>query len=68
MVYESNEKALYIFGGMEDSERYLSDVQKYDLDTNTDTELFSSFSTSGGPDKMFAQRAVIDPALKEIYM
>ena len=68
MVYESNEKALYIFGVMEDGKRYLSDVQKYHLDTNTDTELFSNFSTSGGPDKMFAQRAVIDPALKEIYV
>ena len=68
MVFESTENALYIFGGMEDGERYLSDVQRYDLDTNTATELFSNFSTSGGPDKMFAQRAVIDPALKEIYV
>jgi hypothetical protein len=68
MAYEPNENALYIFGGMEDGERYLSDVQKYDLDTNTATELCSNFSASGGPDKMFAQRAVIDPALKEIYV
>ncbi|KAI9463668.1 Muskelin N-terminus-domain-containing protein [Lactarius psammicola] len=68
MIFEPNENALYIFGGMEDGEHYLSDVQKYDLDTNTATELFSNFSTSGGPDKMFAQRAVIDPTLKEIYV
>ncbi|KAH9176271.1 Muskelin N-terminus-domain-containing protein [Lactarius sanguifluus] len=68
MIFEPNENALYIFGGMEDGEHYLSDVQKYDLDTNTATELFSNFSTTGGPEKMFAQRAVIDPTLKEIYV
>ncbi|KAI0268725.1 Muskelin N-terminus-domain-containing protein [Gloeopeniophorella convolvens] len=68
MVLEPNERALYIFGGMQDSDHYLSDMHVYDLDTNTTTELFSNFTTVGGPDKMFAQRAIIDPDLKEIYV
>jgi len=68
MLFEPNEHSLYIFGGMEDSERHLYDMHVFNLDTNTSTELFSNFSTSGGPDKMFAQRAVIDPTLKEIYV
>jgi hypothetical protein len=67
MVFEPNERFLYIFGGMEDAERHLYDMHVFNLDTNTSTELFSNFS-SGGPDKMFAQRAVIDPNLKEIYV
>jgi hypothetical protein len=53
---------------MEDAERHLYDMHVFNLDTNTSTELFSNFCMSGGPDKMFAQRAVIDPNLKEIYV
>jgi hypothetical protein len=70
MVFEPNENALYIFGGIEDGERHLFDMHVFSLDTNTSTQLFSNFagSASGGPDKMFAQRAVIDPTLKEIYV
>lgn len=68
MVFEPNENALYIFGGMEDGERHLCDMHVFNLETNTGTELFSNFALSGGPDKMFAQRAVIDPTLKEIYV
>ena len=68
MVFEPDENALYIFGGIEDGERHLFDMHLFDLDTNTSTQLFSNFAVSGGPDKMFAQRAVIDPALKEIYV
>jgi hypothetical protein len=68
MVFEPNEHALYIFGGIEDGERHLFDMHVYNLDTNTSTQLFSNFAVSGGPDKMFAQRAVIDPTLKEVYV
>jgi len=68
MVFEPNEHALYIFGGMEDSASHLSDMHAFNLDTNTSTELFSNFAASSGPDKMFAQRAVIDPTLKEVYV
>jgi muskelin len=68
MIFEPNEHALYIFGGMEDSEHHLSDMHVFNLDTNTTTELFSNFTSSGGPPKMFAHRAVVDPTLKEIYL
>jgi muskelin len=67
MIFEPNENALYIFGGMEDGE-HLSDMHVFNLDTNTITELFSNFTASGGPPKMLAHRAVIDPTLKEIYV
>ncbi|KAI9459094.1 Muskelin N-terminus-domain-containing protein [Russula earlei] len=68
MVFEPNEHALYIFGGMEDGASHLSDMHVFNLDTNTSTELFSNFTASSGPDKMFAQRAVIDPTLTEVYV
>jgi hypothetical protein len=68
MVLEPNEHALYIFGGMEQNDRHLSDMHVFDLDTNTSVELFPNFAASGGPDKISAQRAVIDPTLKEIYV
>ncbi|KAJ3515933.1 hypothetical protein NMY22_g14321 [Coprinellus aureogranulatus] len=67
MVLEPKEKQLYIFGGQRE-ERYLSDMHVYDIATNTSTELFSNFTTSGGPDPCFTQRAVIDPLYKEIYV
>ncbi|KAI0305616.1 Muskelin N-terminus-domain-containing protein [Multifurca ochricompacta] len=51
-----------------DGEHFLSDMHVLNLDTNTSTELFSNFTASGGPDKIYAQRAVIDPTLKEIYV
>ncbi|THH12462.1 hypothetical protein EW146_g7673 [Bondarzewia mesenterica] len=67
MVLDPRGRTLYIFAGMED-ERYLSDMYAYHIDTNVATELFSNFTDSGGPDAAFTQRAVIDPALREIYV
>jgi hypothetical protein len=67
MVLEPKTKQLYIFGGQRE-ERYLSDMHVYDIATNTSTETFSNFTTSGGPDPCFTQRAVIDPLYKEIYV
>ncbi|KAF9236152.1 hypothetical protein BU15DRAFT_50489 [Melanogaster broomeanus] len=58
---------LFIFAGQRD-DKYFSDMYAYDITSNIVTELFSSFSTSGGPDACFIQRAVIDPGLKEIYV
>ncbi|KAI0319167.1 Muskelin N-terminus-domain-containing protein [Amylostereum chailletii] len=66
--YEPNERCLYIFAGMEEGEKYLSDMYVYDIDSNTATEIFSDFTTAGGPDKTFTQRAVMDPSLQEIYV
>lgn len=67
MLLEPNSRRLHIFAGQQD-EKYLSDMWEYDLATNNVTELFSNFTASGGPDACFAQRAVIDPSLRELYV
>ncbi|KAL4078206.1 Muskelin N-terminus-domain-containing protein [Scleroderma yunnanense] len=67
MVLDSLTHTFFIFAGQRDN-RYLSDMYAYDLEKNTVTELFANFSTVGGPDACFTQRAVIDPKLKEIYV
>lgn len=67
MVLEPNSRTLFIFAGQRD-EKYLSDMYAYDITTNSVTELYSNFTTSGGPDACFTQRAVIDPELRELYM
>ncbi|KAI6037579.1 Muskelin N-terminus-domain-containing protein [Pisolithus marmoratus] len=67
MVLDPLTHTLFIFAGQKD-ERYLSDMCAYDTEGNTVTELFSNFSSVGGPDACFTQRAVIDPTLKEIYV
>jgi hypothetical protein len=68
MVFEPNERSLYIFAGMEDGDRYLSDMYVYDIESNNATQVFANFTVAGGPDKTFTQRAVIDPTLQEIYV
>ncbi|KAG5643379.1 hypothetical protein DXG03_000993 [Asterophora parasitica] len=67
MVLEPTTHTLYIFAGQRD-DKYLSDMYAYDITTNTATELYSNFSTAGGPESCFTQRAVIDPSLREIYV
>ncbi|KAF5357318.1 hypothetical protein D9758_005835 [Tetrapyrgos nigripes] len=67
MVLEPNTRTLYIFAGQRDS-KYLSDMYAYDIATNTTTEIFSNFTSAGGPEACFTQRAVIDPRLHEIYV
>ncbi|KXN90804.1 Muskelin [Leucoagaricus sp. SymC.cos] len=67
MVLEQSTNTLFIFGGQRE-ERYLPDMYTYDLDTNIATELFSNFTSAGGPNACFTQRAVIDTDLKEIYV
>lgn len=67
MVLEPYSRMLYIFAGQRD-DTYLSDMYTYDIATNTATEVYTNFTTAGGPDACFTQRAVIDPHLREIYM
>jgi len=67
MVFEPSSRTLFIFAGQRD-DKYLSDLYAYDIATNTATELYSNFTTSGGPDPCFTQRAVIDPNLRELYV
>lgn len=67
MVLEPYSRMLYIFAGQRD-DTYLSDMYTYDIATNTATEVYTNFTTAGGPDACFTQRAVIDPHLREIYV
>lgn len=67
MVLEPLSHTLFIFAGQRD-DKYLSDMYAYDITTNTATELYSNFTTAGGPDACFTQRAVIDPYLRELYV
>ena len=66
MLFEPTSRKLFIFAGRQD-ETYLSDMWEYDLASNTASKLFADFSTCGGPDGSFAQRAIIDCELKELY-
>ncbi|KAI0030784.1 Muskelin N-terminus-domain-containing protein [Vararia minispora EC-137] len=68
MLFEPNERSLYIFAGMEDGDRYLADMYIYDIENNASSQVFANFTAAGGPDKTFTQRAVIDPTLQEIYV
>lgn len=68
MIFDPNSRCLCIFSGMGDDDHYLSDMYSYDLDTNTATQLFVNFASSGGPDKNSTQRAVVDSSLQEIYV
>ncbi|KIJ18371.1 hypothetical protein PAXINDRAFT_179243 [Paxillus involutus ATCC 200175] len=67
MVLDPLTHTLFIFAGQRD-DKYFSDMYAYDVTSNTMTELFSNFSTSGGPDACFTQRAVIDAGLRGIYV
>jgi len=67
MVLDHTTKVLYIFSGQRD-DKYLSDMYTYDIKTGISCEIFSNFSIAGGPEACFTPRAVIDTALKEIYV
>ncbi|KAJ3783538.1 Muskelin N-terminus-domain-containing protein [Lentinula aff. detonsa] len=67
MIFEPTSRQLYIFAG-EREDRFLSDMYIYDIATNNATEVFSNFTSSGGPQPCFIQRAVVDPSLQEIYI
>ena len=66
MLLEPIRKRLYILAGQK--EEYLSDMWEYDIRSRSMTELFLNFTSAGGPDACFAQRAVLDPELKEVYV
>ncbi len=67
MVFEPTSRSLFIFAGQRD-DKYLSDMYSYDIEKRMTTELYSNFTTAGGPEACFTQRAVIDPQLNELYM
>ena len=49
-------------------EQYLSDIWVYDINSSTLSEVCPNFTVNGGPEPCFAQRAVVDPRLQEIYV
>lgn len=67
MLLDPNTRILYIFAGQRDG-TFLSDMYAFNLKTNSASEIFSDSAAMGGPGPSFAQRAVIDPDLKEIYV
>ena len=67
MVYDSRHKRLFILAGKR-SDSFLADMYIYDTTSQEVTEITSDFSTSGGPDPCFCQRATIDPESGQIYM
>ncbi|KIK69111.1 hypothetical protein GYMLUDRAFT_35165 [Collybiopsis luxurians FD-317 M1] len=67
MILEPNRRQIYILAG-EREEKFLSDMHIYDIATNTASEVFSNFTSSGGPEPCFTQRAVLDADLQEIYV
>lgn len=66
MLLEPHQRKLFIFAGQK--EEYLSDMWEFDIDTRMLTERFPNVTTAGGPEACFAQRAVIDPSLQEVYV
>ncbi|KAL4244322.1 CTLH complex component protein [Abortiporus biennis] len=67
MVLDKSSQTLIVFGGQR-QDKYLSDMYAYHIPTKTVTDLFPNFTTMGGPDACFTQRAVLDEQLKEIYV
>lgn len=66
MLLEPHQRKLFIFAGQK--EDYLSDMWEFDISTRVLNERFHNVTTAGGPEACFAQRAVIDPVLQEIYV
>ena len=67
MVLDAASHTLFIFAGQR-GDKYLADMFAFDILTNNATELYSNYTTTGGPDACFTQRAVLDRGLKEIYV
>lgn len=67
MVFDAHNHRLIVFAGKK-SEAFLADMYTFDVTTQEVKELFSDFSTVGGPDPCFCQRAAIDPESGHIYM
>ncbi|KAF5383443.1 hypothetical protein D9757_006088 [Collybiopsis confluens] len=59
MILEPSKRQIYIFAG-EREDKFLSDMYIYHIATNTVTEVYSNFTSSGGPEPCFTQRAVFD--------
>lgn len=67
MLLEPSTKSIIIFAGQRE-DKYLADLWIYDIQSGTASEVWSDFSSSGGPDACFTQRSVINTEAKEVYM
>lgn len=67
MIFDTIRRELMVFMGQHE-DRYLADIWIYDINSSTLSEISSNFTASGGPEPCFAQRAVVDPRLQEIYV
>ncbi|GJJ06436.1 hypothetical protein Clacol_000628 [Clathrus columnatus] len=60
MTFDPVRRRLIIMAG-KTGETFLSDMYIYDVDSQTITDVTNDFTTQGGPDPSFCQRAVVDP-------
>jgi hypothetical protein len=67
MVFNQKAHQLIILAGQR-QDKYLSDMHAYDIATDISVELTPDFTSDGGPEGLFSQRAVIDPELGELYL
>ena len=67
MVLDPITQTLFLFSGQY-GDRFLADLYTYDINTGMAKELCSNFTTSGGPEASFTQRAIINPRAQEIYV
>jgi hypothetical protein len=67
MVFDPASRTLFIFGGRLGASESHSDVWVYDVDSHAVSRAVEHIAAAGGP-TTDVQRAVIDPALGEIYL
>ncbi|KAF8585931.1 hypothetical protein K439DRAFT_1409405 [Ramaria rubella] len=67
MIFDPRHRRLIIFAGKR-SESFLADMYIYDVTAGEVTDVTSDFSTAGGPDPCFCQRAALDPDTGHIYV
>lgn len=67
MLFDQSNRSLYVFAGQRGKD-YLSDLYRYEVDTDIVTEIAQDYSRDAGPDAGFTQRATIDEDLQELYV
>lgn len=67
MLFDQSDRSLYVFAGQRGKD-YLSDLYRYQVDTDIVTEIAQDYSKDAGPDAGFTQRATIDEDLQELYV
>ncbi|KIJ49497.1 hypothetical protein M422DRAFT_59253 [Sphaerobolus stellatus SS14] len=68
MLFTPNKRQLFIMGGRKNGVAYLPDMYTYDLNTQTVKNITTDFTSMGGPDPCFCQRAALDPQTGHIFV